>query len=155
MTVDLITGPVDPGLRWSWHRGVDSVPNGVSLHIDAEKPDGPQQYNRFEGFFADSEPPSNICNFTFDTPGSGPYKRGSHGERGVPKTSRVIAAQGFATQSVPGLPTVSARASQEVVVRSMHCLLGKGYAGGGGRLRFGANVSAVASSECPTQVGQE
>jgi len=31
-------------------------------------------------------------------------------------------------------------------VRSMHCLFGKGYAGGGGRLRFGANVSAVASS---------
>ena len=33
------------------------------------------------------------------------------------------------------------------VVRSMHRLFGKGYASGGGRLRFGAKVSAVASSK--------
>ena len=65
-----------------------------------------------------------------------PYKRGSHGERGVPETSRVIAAQGFMTLMVPSSLKVSTRASQEVVVRSMHCLFGKGYAGGGGRLRF-------------------
>jgi hypothetical protein len=32
------------------------------------------------------------------------------------------------------------------VVCSMHRLFGKGYASGGGRLRFGAEASAVASS---------
>ena len=37
----------------------------------------------------------------FDTPGGRPYKRGSHGERGVPKTSRVLVTKGFATQMVP------------------------------------------------------
>ena len=34
-----------------------------------------------------------------------------------------------------------------MVVRSMHCLFGKGYAGGGGHLCFGIEVFAVASSE--------
>jgi hypothetical protein len=38
---------------------------------------------------------------------SPPYKRGSHGERGVPETSRVLAAKGFATQMVPSPPRVS------------------------------------------------
>jgi len=41
------------------------------------------------------------------------------------------------------------------VVRSMHRLLGKGYAGGGERKCFGMDVFVVASSECSTQVGQE
>jgi hypothetical protein len=82
--------------------------------------------------FAGWKSPSKICNFAFDTPGGGPYKRGSHGERGVPETSRVIAAQGFATLKVPG----SAEGLDPRVVCSMHCLLGKGYAGGGGRLRL-------------------
>jgi hypothetical protein len=59
-----------------------------------------------------------------------PYTRGSHGERGVPKASRVLVTEGFATQMVP---------SQELeglgprTVCSMHRLLGKGYAGGGER----------------------
>ena len=61
-----------------------------------------------------------------------PYKRGSHGERGVSETSRVIAAQGFMTLMVPS----STEGLDPRVVRSMHCLFGKGYAGGGGRLRF-------------------
>jgi hypothetical protein len=73
----------------------------MSLHIDAGKPGRPQQYNRFDALFAAREPPSHIRNFTFDTPMTGPYKRGSHGERGVPETSRVIAAQGFMTLTVP------------------------------------------------------
>jgi hypothetical protein len=79
-------------------------------------------------FFAARDPSSRICNFAFDTPMTGPYKRGSHGERGVPETSRVIAAQGFMTLTVPS----SIEGLDPRVVRSMHCLLGKGYAGGGG-----------------------
>jgi hypothetical protein len=63
-------------------------------------PGRPQQYHRFDVLFGDRERPSQICNFTFDTPMTRPYKRGSHGERGVPETSRVIAAQGFMTLMV-------------------------------------------------------
>ena len=66
----------------------------------------------------------------FDTPVRHPYKRGSHGERGVQKTSRVLAAEGFATQLVPLAPAVGL---DPRVVCSMHRLLGKGYAGGGER----------------------
>ena len=68
----------------------------------------------------------------FDTPVRHPYKRGSHGERGVPETSRVIAAKGFATLN----GYRSAKGLGPRAVRSMHCLFGKGYASGGGRLRF-------------------
>ena len=61
---------------------------------------------------------------------SHPYKRGSHGERGVPKTSRRMSDEGFfdpigTAQSAQGLDLP--------VARSMHRLLGKGYAGGGER----------------------
>jgi hypothetical protein len=67
-------------------------------------PESPSGHNNTIGltrFFAARDQPSRICNFTFDTPMTGPYKRGSHGERGVPETSRVIAAQGFMTLAVP------------------------------------------------------
>src|SRR5262245_31062474 len=77
------------------------VPNSGSLYIDAGKPAEAQQYNRFDRLFAASKPLSNIRNFKFDTPKSRPYKPCSHGERGVPKTSRVIAAKVLATQMVP------------------------------------------------------
>ena len=69
-----------------------------------------------------------IAILPFDTLMGGPYKRGSHGERGVPETSRVLAAEGFATQLVPLAPAVGL---DPRVVCSMHRLLGKGYAGGG------------------------
>jgi len=83
---------------------------------------------------------------------SRPYKRGSHGERGVPTTSRVFATQGFMTLD----GSQFAKGLDPRVVRSMHCLLGKGYAGGGGRFALQAQVVfAVASSECSTQVGRE
>jgi hypothetical protein len=76
-----------------------------------------------------------------------PYKRGSHGERGVPKASRVLVTEGFATQMVPLAPLAGLDLQ---VVCSMHRLLGKGYAGGGEcRLpTFGlvADVFVVASS---------
>ena len=75
-------------------------------------------------------------NFAFDTPKGHPYKRGSQGERGAPKSVARKCDVGFYDPSVPGLPEVSTGTFQEVVVRSMHCLFGKGYAGGGGRLRF-------------------
>jgi len=123
---------VGPGLSEGWRRQADSVPNGRSLHIDAGKPEKAQEYNRFDAVFAGLAARFSFCNFAFDTPMGRPYKRGSHGERGVPKTSRVIAAQGFMTLTVLPSPKVSAPR----VVRSMHCLFGKGYAGGGGRLRF-------------------
>jgi hypothetical protein len=76
-------------------------PTAGSLYIDAGKPPGAQQYNRFDGLGRPSKPLSNIRNFTFDTPETRPYKRGSHGERGVPKTSRVLATGVFMTQMVP------------------------------------------------------
>ena len=53
------------------------------------------------GFYERLAPLSDNRNFTFDTLKTPPYKRGSHGERGVPKTRRVIAAKGCLTQSVP------------------------------------------------------
>ena len=107
-----------------------SVRNGVSLYIDAGNASHAQQYNRFDGRFQGFKPLSDICNFTFDTLKAHPYKRGSHGERGVPKTSRVIATKGSSTQTVPA----SAKGLGLAVVRSMHRLFGKGYASGGGRL---------------------
>jgi hypothetical protein len=100
-------GPVDRASAWVGRRCAHSVPNDGSLYIDAGKPPGAQQYNRFDALPQGFKPLSDICNFTFDTQKTRPYKRGSHGERGVPKTSRVIAAKGFATQTVPGQPGVS------------------------------------------------
>jgi hypothetical protein len=94
-------GPVGRASAWVGRRCAHSVPNGESLYIDAGKPVGAQQYNRFDGRFQALKSLSTIRNFTFDTHKTRPYKRGSHGERGVPKTSRVIAAKGFATQTVP------------------------------------------------------
>jgi hypothetical protein len=47
------------------------------------------------------KPLPNHCNFAVDAPKSHPYKRVSHGERGVRITSRVLATKGFATQIVP------------------------------------------------------
>ena len=97
-------------------------------------PESQQGHNNtigLTGFFARWDRPSSIRKLPFDTPKAPPYKRGSHGERGVPKTSRVIAAEGFATQLVPFDKGLGPRAA-----RSMHCLFGKGYASGGGRLRF-------------------
>ena len=128
MTVDLY-GPGGPGLGLGWSRCAHSVPNGGSLYIDAGKPDRAQQYNRFDGRFQAVRSLSTIRNFTFDTPNTRPYKRGSHGERGVPKTSRVLATEVFATQMVP----LAAVGLDPPVVRSMHRWLGKGYAGGGER----------------------
>src|SRR3954464_7257419 len=98
-----------------------------SLHIDAAKAGRAQQYNRFDGRFQAFASLKDSRNFTFDTPVSPPYKRGSHGERGVPKTSRVLAAEGFATQMVRS----PARGLDLPVVCSMHRMFGKGYAGGG------------------------
>ena len=73
-----------------------------------ERPGEAQQYNRFDGPFGALNGPVRICNLEFDTPKAAPYKRGSHGERGVPETSRVIAAKGFATRNaLPVLPKVS------------------------------------------------
>ena len=85
MTVDLY------GPRWAGPRlGLAAVvhilsPTAGSLHIDAGKPARAQQYNRFDALFQGFKPLSDICNFTFDTLKSRPYKRVSHGERGVPK----------------------------------------------------------------------
>ena len=122
-------GPV--GRASAWVGAVVHIlsPTAGSLYIDAGKPPGAQQYNRFDGRSGRSKPLSNIRNFTFDTPETRPYKRGSHGERGVPKTSRVLATEVFATQMVP----LAAVGLDPPVVRSMHRWLGKGYAGGGER----------------------
>jgi hypothetical protein len=122
--------------RWAEPRlglaplGTILSPTANSLHIDAGKLSPPQQYNRFDERFQRFRTSSNNRNFCFDTPGSPPYKRGSHGERGVPKTSRRKSDEGFFD------PIGSAPAAQGLdlpVVRSMHRLLGKGYAGGGER----------------------
>ena len=72
-----------------------------SLYIDAGKRRTAQEYNRFDGLFRRFRVSSNICNFTFDTPEHRPYKRGSHGERGVPKTSRRKCDAGFSDPKVP------------------------------------------------------
>ena len=117
MTVDLY-GPGGPGLGLGWRRCAHSVPNGGSLYIDAGKPPGAQQYNRFDGRRGCSKPLSNIRNFTFDTPETRPYKRGSHGERGVPKTSRVLATEVFATQMVP-LARLGSRSSDRALYASL------------------------------------
>ena len=75
---------------------------------------------------------------------SHPYKRGSHGERGVPKTSRVIAAKGFATQTVPSLPKVSTPGSCALCIV---CLERDTPAAADVCAFRSAKVSAVASSE--------
>src|SRR5215475_13082850 len=104
-------------------------PTAASLYIDAGKPAGAQQYNRFDRLFRPAKPLSNIRNFRFDTQKSRPYKRGSHGERGVPKRRAYLRRRSLRPKWYPspvsglGLP----------VVRSMHRWLGKGYAGGGER----------------------
>jgi hypothetical protein len=85
MTVDLC-GPGGPGLGLGWPPLCTFLsPTTGSLHIDAGKLVRAQQYNRFDAGFQGFKPLSDICNFTFDTLKSRPYKRGSHGERGVPK----------------------------------------------------------------------
>jgi len=85
MTVDLY-GPGGAGPRLGLAAVVHILsPTARSLHIDAGKPARAQQYNRFDALFQGFKPLSDICNFTFDTLKSRPYKRVSHGERGVPK----------------------------------------------------------------------
>ena len=79
-------------------------PTAGSLHIDAGNPIRTQQYNRFDLVLQAFKALTDNRNFTFDTPKSPPYKRGSHGERGVPKASRVLVTKGFATQMVPLAP---------------------------------------------------
>src|SRR5215475_129204 len=122
-------GPVGRASAWVSHRCAHSVPNGGSLHIDAGKPPGAQQYNRFDARFQALKSLSTIRNFTFDTLKTHPYKRGSHGERGVPKRRAYLRRRSLRPKWYPspvsglGLP----------VVRSMHRWLGKGYAGGGER----------------------
>ena len=126
-------GPVDPGLGALWRRCTHSVPNGrgscVSLYIDAGKPPGAQQYNRFDRRFQALKPLSTIRNFTFDTLKTHPYKRGSHGERGVPKRRAYLRRRSLRPKWYPS--PVSGLDLR--VVRSMHRWLGKGYAGGGER----------------------
>jgi len=101
MTVDLC-GSGGPDLSLGWGPpGSFLSPTADSLHIDAGKLRRAQQYNRFDGPGRSSKPLSNIRNFAFDTPETRPYKRGSHGERGVPKTSRVLATEVSATQMAP------------------------------------------------------
>ena len=101
MTVDLCgSGGPEPQLGLAPLYTVYPQRQGP-LHIDAGKPGPGQQYNRFDAIFQTLRPAQHVRNFRFDTPVTRPYKRGSHGERGVPETSRVLVAKGFATLTVP------------------------------------------------------
>ena len=129
MTVDLCgSGGSGPQLGFQPLYTVCPQRQGL-LHIDAGKAVPAQQYNRFDRLFRALGLRKTAVILAFDTPVSPPYKRGSHGERGVPKTSRVLAAEGFATQMVRS----PARGLDRPVVCSMHRMFGKGYAGGGER----------------------
>jgi len=100
MTVDLYgSGGSGPQLGFQPLYTVCPQRQGL-LHIDAGKAVPAQQYNRFDRLFRALGLRKTAVILAFDTPVSPPYKRGSHGERGVPKTSRVLAAKGFATQMV-------------------------------------------------------
>ena len=96
------------------------------LHIDAGKGCLTQEYNRFVIEFGDLESSLRIRKIRVDGNWGCPYKPGSRRRAGPPKRFRDGARgskdpAGALLDEEPDL----------LVVRSMHCLLGKGYAGGG------------------------
>ena len=150
MTVDLY-GPGGPSLGLSWPPLYTFCPQRRTLlYIDAGKPVRAQQYNRFDGLFQAPKPLSDICNFKFDTQKTRSYKRGSHGERGVPKRRAYLRRRVLRPKWHPSLPVGLDR----LVVRSMHRWLGKGYAGGGERQHFVLSFSSSLVRMLGLRVGQ-
>jgi hypothetical protein len=101
MTVDLC-GSGGPDLSLGCRRCSHSVPNGRDRYIlMPESPAGDNNTIGLTRLFRLLGLRQMFAILPFDTPMSRPYKRGSHGERGVPETSRVLVTKGFATQMVP------------------------------------------------------
>ena len=98
----------------------------ASLHIDAGKAYGAQQYNRFHSVFSESESSSRDRKFAVDGVLGCPYKPGSRRRAGPPRRFR---DWGAGSEDPAGVSFVEG--PDLVVVCSMHRLLGKGYAGGG------------------------
>src|SRR5471030_949674 len=101
MTVDLC-GPGGPDLGLSWPPLRTFCPQRRGRYIlMPERAFGHNNTIGLTRFFSALAGRQTFAILPFDTLGGHPYKRGSHGERGVPKTSRVLVTKGFATQMVP------------------------------------------------------
>ncbi len=77
--------PVGPGLGLGGAGPEKSILASRSLHIDAGKASGAQEYNRFDGFFGESESSLRNRKFPVDGVRGGPYKPGSRRRAGPPR----------------------------------------------------------------------